>query len=71
MSDHIYKSVELTGTSPDSIQKAIENAIARAGDTIRNIRWFEISQVRGQVTDGKIAHWQVTMKLGFTLDGAG
>jgi flavin-binding protein dodecin len=68
MSDHIYKSVELTGSSPDGIESAVENAIARASDTIRNIRWFEISQLRGQVRDGKVAHWQVTMKLGFTLD---
>jgi flavin-binding protein dodecin len=69
MSDHVYKSVELTGSSPDGIQKAIENAIGRAGESIRNVRWFEISQVRGQVEAGKIAHWQVTMKVGFTLDG--
>ncbi|HYD73983.1 MAG TPA: dodecin [Candidatus Binatia bacterium] len=68
MSDHVYKSVELTGSSPDGIQKAIENAIGRAGETIRNVRWFEIAQVRGQVEGGKIAHWQVTMKVGFTLD---
>ena len=69
MPDHVYKSVELTGSSSDGIQKAIENAIARADETIRNVRWFEIAQVRGQVEDGKIAHWQVTMKVGFTLDG--
>jgi len=68
MSDHVYKSVELTGSSPDSMQKAIENAIARASDTIRNIRWFEIAQVRGQVEGNKVAYWQVTMKLGFTLE---
>ena len=68
MPDHVYKSVELTGSSPDRVQKAIENAIARASETIRNVRWFEISQVRGQVEAGKIAHWQVTMKVGFTLD---
>lgn len=68
MTDHVYKSVELTGSSPDGVQKAIENAIARASETIRNVRWFEILQVRGQVEAGKIAHWQVTMKVGFTLD---
>jgi flavin-binding protein dodecin len=69
MTNHVYKSVELTGSSPDGVQHAIETALARANDTIRNIRWFEVTQVRGHVEDGKIAHWQVTMKLGFTLDG--
>jgi dodecin len=69
MTNHVYKTVELTGSSPDGVQEAIETAIARASDTIRNIRWFEVAQVRGQVEKGKISHWQVTMKLGFTLDG--
>ncbi|HYD86432.1 MAG TPA: dodecin [Vitreimonas sp.] len=69
MSNHVYKSVELTGSSPQGVQHAIETALARASETIRNIRWFEVTQVRGHVEDGKIAHWQVTMKLGFTLDG--
>lgn len=69
MTNHVYKTVELTGSSPDGVQKAIETAIARASDTIRNIRWFEVTQVRGQVENGKIGHWQVTMKLGFRLDG--
>lgn len=68
MSDHVYKSVELTGSSPAGVQAAIENAIARASATIRNMRWFEVSQVRGLIEGGKIAHWQVTMKLGFTLE---
>ncbi len=68
MTNHVYKSVELTGSSPDGVQNAIETAIARANDTIRNIRWLQVTQVRGQVEDGKVAHWQVTMKLGFTLD---
>lgn len=68
MTNHVYKSVELTGSSPDGVQNAIEAAIARANDTIRNIRWLQVTQVRGQVEDGKVAHWQVTMKLGFTLD---
>jgi len=67
--DHVYKSIELTGSSEKGVQEAIETAIARAGETIRNVRWFEVSQVRGAVENGKIAHWQVTMKLGFTLDG--
>lgn len=71
MSNHVYKSVELTGSSPQGVQHAIETAVTRAGETIRNIRWFEVTQVRGHVEEGKIAHWQVTMKLGFTLDDQG
>jgi hypothetical protein len=67
--DHVYKSIELTGSSTKGVQDAIETAIARAGETVRNVRWFEVSQVRGAVENGKVAHWQVTMKLGFTLDG--
>lgn len=69
MSHHVYKTVELTGSSPDGVQAAIETALKRAGETVRNIRWFEVTQVRGQVEDGRVAHWQVSMKLGFTLDG--
>ena len=69
MTNHVYKTVELTGSSPNGVQHAVETAVARATDTIRNIRWFEVTQVRGQVEAGKIAHWQVTMKLGFTLEG--
>ncbi len=66
--DHIYKKVELVGTSPESIEKAVENAIARAALSIRNLRWFEIVETRGHVEAGRIAHWQVTIKAGFTLD---
>jgi len=66
--DHIYKKLELVGTSPDSIEKAVENALARASSTIRNLRWFEITETRGHAENGKIAHWQVTIKAGFTLD---
>jgi flavin-binding protein dodecin len=68
MTNHVYKTVELTGSSPNSLQDAIETAIGRADATLRNVRWFEITQVRGQVEGAKVAHWQVTMKLGFTLD---
>lgn len=71
MSDHIYKKVELTGSSPNGLQEAIENAIARAGKTLRNMRWFEVVETRGQIEDGEIAHWQVTLKIGFTLDEEG
>ncbi|HCK84848.1 MAG TPA: dodecin flavoprotein [Hyphomonadaceae bacterium] len=68
MSDHVYKSLELTGTSAQGVQAAIENAIGRASATVRGIKWFEVTQVRGAVEDGKVAHWQVSMKLGFTLE---
>jgi len=70
VTDHIYKIVELVGTSPESVTDAIQNAITRASATIRNIRWFEVIQVRGDVSDGKVAHYQVTLKVGFTLDQA-
>jgi len=66
--DHIYKKVELIGSSPESIEKAVENALARASTSIHNIRWFEVVETRGHVEDGRIAHWQVTIKAGFTLD---
>jgi flavin-binding protein dodecin len=68
MSDHVYKKIELVGSSPTSIEDAVANALARAGKTIRNTRWFEVVETRGHVEDGKIAHWQVTVKIGFTLD---
>jgi dodecin len=70
VTDHIYKIAELVGTSPESVTDAIQNAITRASATIRNIRWFEVIQVRGDVSDGKVAHYQVTLKVGFTLDQA-
>lgn len=68
MSDHVYKKVEITGSSPKSVEDAIEKAVARAAQTIRNMRWFEVTETRGHIDDGKIAHWQVTVKIGFTLD---
>ena len=67
MSDHIYKKIELTGSSTEGIQEAIENAISKASQTIRDMRWFEVVETRGQIVDGKIAHWQVTIKVGFAL----
>jgi flavin-binding protein dodecin len=69
MSDHVYKKLEIVGSSPKSIQAAVENAIARATKTIRNMRWFEVTETRGHIENGKIDHWQVTVKVGFTLDG--
>ncbi len=67
MAEHIYKKIEIVGSSPDSLQQAIENAIARAAETLHNLRWFEVVETRGQIEEGKIAHWQVTVKIGFTL----
>ncbi len=68
MSDHIYKHVELTGSSPSSMEDAVQQALARAASTIDNIRWFEVIETRGHVENGKIGHWQVVIKLGFTLE---
>jgi flavin-binding protein dodecin len=69
MSEHVYKSVELTGSSKKSSDDAIKAAIARASKTIRDIRWFHVTDMRGHVEDGKVAYWQVTLKIGFTLEG--
>ena len=70
MADHVYKVVELVGSSTNGIEEAVQNAIARAGATLRNLRWFEVVETRGHVENGQIAHWQVTLKVGFTLDEA-
>lgn len=68
MSEHIYKMIELVGSSPKSVEEAVQNAIKRASKTIRNMRWCEILETRGHIENGKLAHWQVTVKVGFTLD---
>jgi flavin-binding protein dodecin len=68
MSNHVYKLIELTGSSPVSSDEAIRNAVARAGQTVRNMRWFEVLETRGHIDAGQVAHWQVTIKIGFTLD---
>ena len=68
MPGHIYKSLELTGSSAVSIDDAVNSAIKRASKTIRNLRWFEVGQVRGQIENDAVAHWQVSMKVGFALD---
>ena len=68
MSNHVYKMIELTGSSTASSDDAVRNAIAKAHETLRNIHWFTVSETRGHVVDGKVAHWQVTIKLGFTLE---
>lgn len=68
MSDHVYKQIELTGSSPTSIEDAVNKAIAKAHESIRNIHWFTVTETRGHVVDGKVAHWQVSLKIGFTLE---
>lgn len=68
MSEHVYKTIELTGSSTTGIEDAVEKAIARSAETIHNMRWFEVTDIRGHLVDGKVDHWQVTLKLGFTLD---
>ncbi|MEE9398051.1 MAG: dodecin [Methylococcales bacterium] len=67
MTEHTYKKIELTGSSYESIQQAIENAIAKASKTIHDMRWLEVIETRGHIDQGKVAHWQVTIKVGFTL----
>lgn len=69
MNDNVYKVIELAGSSETSIEDAVQNAIARASTTIREIRWFELLETRGHVEDGRVAHYQVTLKVGFTLEG--
>ena len=68
MSGHIYKYIELTGSSTEGIEDAVKRALARAAATVRNMRWFEITGTRGHIENGKVAHWQVTLKVGFTLE---
>lgn len=68
MADRTYKKVEIVGTSPDGVDAAIRNGIARANRTLRNLDWFEVTEVRGQIVDGEPAHFQVSMKVGFRLD---
>jgi flavin-binding protein dodecin len=69
MKDHVYKKIELTGSSEKGIEDAIASAVSRASSTIRNMRWFEVMETRGHIEQGKIAHYQVTIKVGFTLEG--
>ena len=68
MSDHVYKHIELTGSSTQSMEAAVAAAIAKAAQTLRHMRWFEVTETRGHIKDGAIAHWQVTVKVGMTLD---
>ena len=68
MSDHVYKVIELVGSSPTSIEDAVQGAIARACETVDNVRWFKILSTRGHVEGGKVSHYQVTLKVGFTVN---
>ena len=68
MANHVYSISEVVGTSPDGIDAAVSNAVTQAARTVRNLDWFEVKDVRGQIVDGAIAHWQVTVKLGFRLE---
>jgi dodecin len=68
MEPHVYKIVQITGSSPSNSDEAIRVAIERAGKTVHNLRWFRVMDTRGQIENGRISHWQVTIELGFTLD---
>lgn len=68
MTDNVYKQIELTGSSQVSIEDAISNAIAKASETIRNLRWFKVVDTRGHIDNGAVQHWQVTIKVGFTME---
>ena len=68
MSDHVYKSVEITGSSTEGVQQAIDNAVAKASESVRHLEWFEVISSRGNIEEGRIAHYQVTLKIGFRLE---
>ena len=68
MANHTYRVTEIVGTSPESVHQAIRNGVARAAQTLRNLDWFEATQIRGQIVDGEVEHFQVTMKVGFRLE---
>ena len=68
MSDHVYKTIELTGSSKSGMEDAVNNAIAKAAKSVRNMQWFQVTETRGHIVKGKVAHWQVSLKVGFTLE---
>jgi len=68
MPDRVYKKVELTGASPKSIEDAVQTALKRAGKTVRQMRWFEVTEIRGAIDGAEVTQWQVTLKVGFTLE---
>ncbi|MGH7526240.1 MAG: dodecin [Gemmatimonadales bacterium] len=69
MSDHVYETTELVGSSAVGVEDAIRNAVAKAAQTVRNLRWFEVIETRGHIEGAQVAHWQVSLKIGFTLEG--
>jgi hypothetical protein len=68
MPDHVYKKIEIVGSSPNGFEEAVRNALARAAKTVHNMRWFEVTETRGNIGEGKVDEWQVTLKVGFTLE---
>jgi dodecin len=68
MSNHVYKNIEITGSSTKGFEDAIQNALTKTAKTVHNLRWFEVTDTRGYLEQGKISYWQVTLKIGFTLD---
>jgi len=68
MSDHVYKVIELVGSSPVSIEEAVNNAIKKAAATVREMRWFEVTDTRGHIENNKVGHYQVTLRVGFTIE---
>jgi dodecin len=68
MANHVYKKIEIVGSSPNGFEEAVQNALARAQKTVRNMRWFEVTETRGYIDEDKVGDWQVTLKIGFTLE---
>jgi flavin-binding protein dodecin len=68
MANHVYGISEVVGSSPDGVEAAVNNAVAKAARTVRHLDWFEVGDIRGQLVDGAVAHWQVTVKLGFRIE---
>jgi len=68
MADHVYRVTEIVGSSPESLQQAVRNGVTRAAQTLRNVEWFEVTEIRGHVENGEVAHFQVGLKIGFRLD---
>lgn len=68
MAEHVYKKIEIVGTSTKTVEDAVQNAVNRASQTLSSLRWLEVVETRGEIQDGRVAHWQVTVKIGFTLE---
>lgn len=68
MAEHVYKIVELVGSSRSTIEDAVQNALSKAGESIRHMRWFKVTETRGYIEEGNVAYWQVTIKIGFTVE---